>query len=89
MSEKTQQFQNNAGTFFQDSTLVAVGPRIIVLTALGLNLKVVPTSEEYHYDNRSWTILSSTLKLARMSYGAISVPAVLFKNLPGGCQGVK
>jgi hypothetical protein len=46
------------------------------------------TSEEYHYDNRSWTVLGSTLQFFRLSYAVVSVPAMLFKNMPGGCVGV-
>ena len=69
--------------------MVSVGQRIIVLTGQNSSTLVEPSVEEYHYDNRSWEVLSTTLKLARTSHAAISVPAVLFKNLPGGCQGIK
>ena len=69
--------------------MVSVGQRIIVLCGQNATHWVEPTAEEYHYANRSWTVLSITLKLGRMSYSALSVPALLFKNRPGGCQGIK
>ena len=69
--------------------MVAVGTRIMVFPGQNAFGLLEPSIEEYHYANRSWTVLSKNLKLPRMSYAATSVPAVLFKNMPGGCQGIK
>ena len=74
--------------FMQGASLVAIGQRLIVMVGVEAGNAPIYSSEEYHYENRSWTVLSTTLQSFRLSYAAISVPAILFRNMPGGCLGV-
>ena len=73
----------------QESILTTVGNRLFALNAQNLDNLVGTTIEEYHNDNRSWTVLNATLKTARKSSSAVPVPAMLFNNVTGGCVGVK
>jgi hypothetical protein len=47
------------------------------------------TVEEYHYDNRSWTLVPTSLTEPNTYFGAVAVPALLFRDIPGGCIGVR
>ncbi len=45
--------------------------------------------EEYNYKNDTWNEISATPIFARHPYSkAIAVPASLFSNVQGGCQGI-
>ena len=67
---------------YQDANgpeLVNLNGRIFLIGELGL---------EYHYQNKSWTLIETNLTYPRELFSAASVPAVLFSNLPGGCEGI-
>ncbi len=76
----------NIGRFA--SKVVALGSRVFALAGWGAPSEMTNTVEEYHYDNKSWTMVPESMIQQRRYFGAISVPAVLFKNIPGGCSGV-
>jgi hypothetical protein len=59
-----------------------------VFVFAGYNGGAVNIVEEYHQHNNSWTVAPKTLLYPRWHPGGITVPAHLFKNLPGGCLGV-
>jgi hypothetical protein len=43
---------------------------------------------EYHYQNNSWTSIESKLTNSRELFSSIAVPAAIFSDLPGGCEGI-
>jgi hypothetical protein len=45
------------------------------------------TIEEFIYESLSWVVLDLKLINQRVLYSAMSIPALLFKDLPGGCLG--
>jgi len=67
---------------------VSLGTRVFALAGWGLPYSMTNTVEEYHYNNRSWTLVKNSMIQQRRYFGAMSVPALLFKNIPGGCSGV-
>ena len=72
------------------SSLVVLRQRVF---ALGGNWSPSPTSlsstvEEYNIIFGTWSLARANLLGSRKSFGAVSVPAALFDNLPQGCVGV-
>jgi len=57
-------------------------------TGWGDNLIQTNTVEEYHYDNRTWTLVPTSMIQPRRYFGALAVPALMFRDIPGGCIGV-
>jgi hypothetical protein len=47
------------------------------------------TVEEYHYYNRSWTLVPNSMVQPRRYFSAIAVPALFFQNIKGGCVGIQ
>ena len=69
------------------SSLVTLGSRVLALPGTNSAGAVMNFVEEFIYETQSWMALGTKLKQARSGYAALSVPALMFKNLPGGCIG--
>ena len=67
--------------------LVVLGSRIFALNGWTWSANV-PTVEEYHTLNNSWTKITAPLITPRHRSRTISVPASWFSNFTGGCKGV-
>jgi len=67
------------------SQLVVLGGRVF---ALGGGYDPTNVVEEFHHENGSWTIAPSLMIQRRQFFGSVAVPALLFKDIPGGCSGV-
>jgi hypothetical protein len=65
-----------------------LGKRVFALAGWGLPYSMTNTVEEYHYGNRSWTLITNSMFQERRYFAAISVPALFFQNVKGGCVGV-
>ena len=71
------------------SQMVSSKTRVFVLAGWGGNLGHTNTVEEYHYDSGTWTLVPNLMVQPRRYFGAITVPALLFRDIPGGCVGVR
>jgi len=69
------------------TSLVTVGSRVIALPGTDSAGVVMNYVEEFIYETKTWTVLNPKLKQARSGYAALSVPAMMFKDMPGGCVG--
>jgi hypothetical protein len=69
------------------TNLVALGSRVFVLNGWTGSANV-PTVEEFHTLNNSWTKITAPLITPRHRSRTISVPASWFSNFTGGCKGV-
>lgn len=69
------------------SSLVTVGSRVIALPGIDSAGVVKNYVEEFDYETKTWTVLDAKLKQGRSGYAALSVPALMFKDMPGGCTG--
>ncbi len=68
--------------------LISIGSRVFAMGGWGIPATLTTkTVEEYHYNNRSWTLLSNSMIQARRYVGALTVPALLFRDIAGGCVG--
>jgi hypothetical protein len=66
----------------EGTDLVVLGHRIFAIG--GLNDSV----EEFHLENNTWTSVSQTLTIPRIQHNSVSLPASIFSEISGGCQGV-
>jgi hypothetical protein len=73
------------------ASLVALGSRVF---AVGGNWKpsssaLSATAEEYNAGSGSWSLANSSMISGRKNFAILSLPALLFADLPQGCTGVK
>jgi len=66
---------------------VALGNRVFAIGGHD-GVANVKTIEEYHSINNSWTSKTPSMFVGRHHARAVSVPAIWFDHLPGGCKGV-
>jgi hypothetical protein len=59
-----------------------LGNRIFVLGGLSDNI------EEFHQEDNSWTLVNQKLIIPRIQHNSMSLPAEMFLDISGGCQGV-
>ena len=70
-------------TYLREGTdLVRLGNRIFVLGGLSDNI------EEFHQEDNSWTLVNQKLIIPRIQHNSMSLPAEMFLDISGGCQGV-
>ena len=72
------------------ASLVVLAQRVF---AIGGNWSPSPTSlsatvEEYNVIFGTWSLAKASLLGSRRNFGAVSVPAAVFDNLPQGCVGI-
>jgi hypothetical protein len=70
----------------QGSTFVNLNKRYFLI---GGGWPIIDVVEEYHYETNTWTEVEAG-PINQQKYGsAIALPAGMFANLPGGCEGIK
>jgi hypothetical protein len=71
------------------SQIVSSKTRTFVLAGWGGSLGHTNTVEEYNYDLGTWTLAPNSMVQPRRYFGAITVPALMFRDMLGGCVGIR
>ena len=73
--EKTQALR-------EGTDLVVLGQRTFAIGGLS------NTIDEFNLENNSWMPVNENLTIPRIQHNSISLPASIFSEISGGCQGI-
>ena len=80
---------DNTWTLLDKTSVLKKGTNLIVLGnhvfALG---DLSNTIEEFHLENNTWTLVNQPMIIPRIQHNSISLPASIFSEIAGGCQGI-
>ena len=66
----------------EGTDLVVLGQRTFAIGGLS------NTTDEFHLGTNSWTSINENLIIPRIQHNSISLPASIFSEISGGCQGI-
>jgi hypothetical protein len=79
----------NTSTFRIAGDLVALGKRVFYLSGIDSEGEELDSVEEFHFTNKSWTLVNKKMLMAKRLFKAISIPAFLFQDVVENCTGEK